>query len=197
MTKTIFIAFAHRKQSGKSTASKFLSSYLRLKRHGSNIQTAAFADKLKLLSYELFGWAGLQQGSYYDQDETMKEKEIILPLIGKSPRTIWIEVGNKMREIYPTIWIDSLLHSPQLKGCDICLITDLRYPNEADAVHQAGGYIYKIDRKDAPNTSDVADDALLDYSEWDGVIENNSTLKDFNAKIEALSENLLLQLPKK
>ena len=197
MTKTIFIAFAHRKRVGKSSASKFLCSYLRFKRHGSNIQTAAFADKLKLLCYELFSWAGLQPGSYYDDEEHQHEKEIILPLVKKSPRTLWIEVGNKMREVYPMIWIDSLIQSPRLQGCDVCILTDLRYPNEAEAVQASSGFVYKIDRKDAPDTSDIADDALNDYTDWNGVIENNGTLKEFNKKIEELGANLLLQLPKK
>lgn len=190
---TIFISFGHRKRVGKDTAARFLSSYLRMNRKGSNIQAQGFADKGKAMCHELYAWAGLQSAQYYEDHS--EEKELVLPAIGLSPRQIYINFMSKaVREnVYDLTWIKYLLHSV---SCDICIVKDLRFPVEADMIHEHGGYVFKIDRDDAPNDSDLADDALINYTLWDGIIENNGTLHEFNTKIEELGQKLLLQLPK-
>lgn len=190
---TIFCTFGHKKRVGKDTAARFLCSYLRTHRRGSNIQVHGYADKGKSVCYDLYKWAGLQPGDYYE--EHGDEKDVILPLIGMSPREIWIKFMSKAvrDKVYDLTWIKYLHHNV---NCDVCIIKDMRFPIEADTIQEFGGYVYRIDRNDAPNDSDVADDALLDYSSWNGIITNNGTLHEFNKKIEELGRDLLLQLPK-
>ena len=194
MQKTIFIAFGHKKRVGKDLASRLLCSYLRLHRKGSDIQFHGYADKGKAICYDLYKWAGMQPAQYYE--EHPNEKEVILPKLNMTPRDIWIKfMSEAIRDrVYDLTWVNYLLHNVH---CDICIIKDLRFPLEADSIHEHGGYVYRIDRDDAPNDSDLADDALLDYTSWDGVIPNHGTLNQFNSQIELLGANLLLQLPKK
>ncbi len=190
---TLWVAFGHRKRVGKDTAARFLCSYLRLNRRGSNIQTHGYADKGKAICHDLYGWAGLESADYYEKYP--EQKEIILPKLGKSPRQIYIDfMSHAVRaHVYDLTWIKYLLHNVQ---CDVCIIRDMRFPVEADMIQEAGGYVYRIDRDDAPNDSDFADDALIEYNSWNGTLKNNGTLHDFNKQIEELGKNLLLQLPK-
>lgn len=189
---TVYIAFGHRKRVGKDTAARFLRSEIRIKRHGSDIQTHGFADKLKDICYQLYSWAGLQPGDHYEEPEHNHEKDVVLPLIGKSPRQIWIDVGNGIRErVYRDTWLDYLLHNIK---CDICIIKDMRFPNEAEKILEKGGFVYKIERDSIVQDIDGADDPLEGFMMWSGVLKNNGTLQELNGTICKLSENLLLQI---
>ena len=77
-----------------------------------------------------------------------------------------------MRDIYPATWIDIAL-----LGCsaDIVVVSDLRYPNEADRIHQLGGICVKIERDEAAIRDTVADNALNGYESWDKIMQNNAT----------------------
>jgi hypothetical protein len=195
---TMFVTFGHRKRVGKDTAGRLLRSHLRLHKKGSDVQTHGFADKLKNVTHDIYGWAGLQSKDYYDDHP--EEREIVLPKLGMSPREIWIKFATLVaREVYPTTWIDYVLNTV---FCDVCIITDLRFPNEADLIHDAGGVVYKIER-DGGNRSeeaieegvnDIADDPMEGYNGWDAVITNNGSLKEFNDKIVKIAEAIILQI---
>lgn len=167
----ILIAFGHEKKVGKDTISKFLIQELRLKYKGIYVQKAGFADKLKKICFDLYSWAGLRSKDYYD--ENLNEKEKPLPKLGKSARQIWIEVGNKLREVYEHTWIDSLLLG---SSADVLIISDLRFPNEANRILKHGGFTFKLERPEIKHTSDAADDALIGYSNWTEILLNNSDL---------------------
>lgn len=184
------VAFGHEKSVGKDTAARFLMSHLRMSRSGSNIQKKGFADKLKQQCYELYSWAGLMPGPWYEEStERYKLKNIILPLIGKSPRRIWIEYGTTVaRSIYHSTWIEYLFRST---NCQVLIISDCRFPDEADKILEHGGFVFKIDRPSVEHTNDVADDALFGYTRWTEIIHNNSDLNSFNDKIIKLAEEYL------
>lgn len=173
------LAFGHQKRTGKDTAAKFLTSYVRTNCKNSNIQHHGFADKLKAVCYDLYKWSGLEPGWYYDTNPIARE--VILPKIGLTPRQIWISVGQALREkVYENTWLEYLFHNAK---CSTLIIRDMRFPTEADFILQNGGKIYKILRPSIPHTSDAADDPLLDYDKWTGVIVNDGTLNDFNNKL--------------
>ena len=182
------IAFGYKKGVGKNTAGKFLNTFLRLEKPQFKIKHISFAAKLKDIAYQLYGWAGLKRGVYYESHRD--EKEIIIPKLGFSPRDIWIWIGNSMREIYANTWIDFVLHNIRT---DILIITDLRFRNEADAIQKAGGFIVKIDR---PNILQGMDPAEVDLDfwplhKWNYVINNTGTLQDLNRIIEKIAKDLL------
>lgn len=179
MTK--MIAFGHEKNVGKDTAARFLTTHLRMKRKGSNIQKHGFADKLKDQCYQLYSWAGLMPGAWYDEPENRTLKEVALPLIGKSPRRIWIDYGQAVRaNVLDTTWIDYIHYTYR---CDLIIISDLRFPMEADRILQLGGLLFKINRPDIPHTSDEADDPLLEYKRWTANIPNDGSLNLFYERV--------------
>jgi hypothetical protein len=68
--------------------------------------------------------------------------------------------------------------------------TDLRFPNEAKALRRLGFKIVRIERANRPNSgrddNHESEIALDNYTDWDAVIENNGTLKEFKAKVLGL-----------
>lgn len=187
----IIIGFGHRKRVGKDTACQFLVSYLRMNTKGLAIVKGNLAYDLKLECYNIYGWAGLQPPEYYDTPEGALEREIILPKLGKSPRQIWIEVGNKLRDVYEDTWIDLLINKT---NADILILGDIRYPNEVNAVRRNNGHLYKIERDSAPVSHDVADIALRDYNGWDQVIGNHGPIHELHTKIVYIGNSIINKL---
>lgn len=92
---------------------------------------------------------------------------------GPTPRDIWITMGNAVRSLIPTYWVDQLIHTERRRGLhDIVLVTDVRYPNEVEAIRAAGGvYIRVIRECDKPSDPDGSDDQL-DWCQPDHTINN-------------------------
>jgi len=176
------VAFGHQKGVGKDMAAKFLTTFLKTNYPGLRTKHTGFANKLKDISYQLFKWAGLRRAIYYETH--YKEKEIVLPLVGLTPREIWIDIGNRMREIHSDVWINCAINVPDI---DILIISDLRFKNEARAI---GGLLVRIDRNVERGT-DPAEVDLLNWTDWDLIIDNNGTLQDLNTEIETLAKKLI------
>lgn len=186
----MFIAFGHRKRVGKDTAARFLASQLRVEHGFNNVVVKGYADKIKDIAFQLYSWAGLKEGHYYD--EHPEEKEIPLPTLGKSPRQIYIAIGNCLRsDIYNDTWIDYLLHTVV---ADICIIKDFRFPNEAQAIQRCGGLLIKISRPGSPIDADGADDQLVNWDGWDYHIINNSDMRGFHNQVVTLTDEIVRRI---
>lgn len=173
------ISFGHQKRVGKDTCSGFVSSYLRVEKQVRNVKKAGFADKLKDVCHQLYSWAGLMNKDFYEEHPALKE--VVLPAIGKSPRDIWISFGNEVKNAtYRDTWLDYLLKSTK---ADWLIVSDMRFPNEADRILSLGGLVVKIIRRDIPHTSDAADDPLLEYPNWSAVIMNDGSLASLYSKV--------------
>ncbi len=184
--KMIFIGLGYKKGSGKNTFAKFLTTFLRCERPGLKIKEIAFADKLKDICYQLYAWGGLQPGAYYEVNRD--KKEVILPLIGKSPRDVWIEVGNKMREVDPDVWINFAVKG---HNADIIIDTDVRFKNEAKKIRENSGILVNIIRPGLEQGTDLAEIDLDTWHDWDHVIDNSGSLRDLNKQAETLGRSLI------
>ena len=80
-------------------------------------QKYAFAQKVKELCSELFD---------------MKGKD----------RPLLIKFANSMRDIDPNVWINQVLK--ETKGKENCIVDDVRYQNEVDALIQHGWKIIQL-----------------------------------------------------
>jgi hypothetical protein len=180
------IAFGHRKRTGKDTACRFLDTTLKIEAPKLKVKRVSFAAKLKDTCYQLYNWAGLQDAQYYETNPDAREK--VLEKLGFSPREIWIQVGNKLREVYQNTWLDFALFGIK---ADIILISDLRFPNEASRVKEFGGMLIKINRLGAPRSDDPSDCALERWTNWDKVIYNDGALGLLNSEMDLLAEELI------
>ena len=98
----LIVGLGHRKRVGKDTFADFLDDSL--SSMGWLVVRQPFALYMKEAAHDLFKWAGLRQRIHYKLYP--EEKERPLPLLGKSPRDIWIEFGNALRAIHPDTWVE-------------------------------------------------------------------------------------------
>jgi hypothetical protein len=172
------IAFGHRRYVGKDTAANLLVTHIRATRRNVLVTKMGFASKFKAICHELYGWAGLQDEEYYEVHPELKD--VIIPALGKSPRTVWIEFGTTVgRAIFPDTWI----MYPLTRKCDFLVMKDLRFPNEAIPILQRGGLVYRIDNPRVEIFNDKADSALAGFTHWTGVIVNDSDIRTLNQKV--------------
>lgn len=181
------VAFGHKSRQGKDSAAKFLFSELKCRAPKLVVKRVGFADKVKEIAHDLYGHLGLHCKAYYEQEANEGLRYIPLAKINKSPVDIWIELGNKVREIYNDSWVEYVTDGIK---CDVLIISDLRFENEANSVHQAGGSCIKIVRPGFPGLASVSDNALNDYTGWDRVIEATD-LGELHAKVVVIADEVL------
>jgi tRNA uridine 5-carbamoylmethylation protein Kti12 len=79
-----------------------------------------------------------------------KVKEVASDLFGMDPltkdRSLLISLGQKMREIDSEVWINYVIE--QTKDKDFCLVDDLRYQNEYEALLKKGFKIIQLNISD-------------------------------------------------
>ena len=187
----IIVAFGHESRVGKDTAAKLLDSALRV----MNIKTkkVSFAAKLKQVSYDVYGWTGLKPGLFYESDEGAKLRSVKLPVINKTPVEIWIDVGNHFREIYENTWRDYVLNVDH-GNTEVLIITDLRFPNEGNGVHEKDGICVHVIAERVPKMDSVSDRALDGWPNWDRKLFNEGDIKELSDKVDAFALNLFAQV---
>jgi len=178
----MIIALGHRQGVGKNVFAQMLAN--RFKTQGKEVRIAAFADALYAVAHMLYGWAGFATKDFYEKHRELKE--VILPALGMSPRTLLIRLGTEAirKKVYDQTWVKLLLHSTV--DDEILIITDLRFPNEFEAVKRTGGKTIRLDRPSIPISKDVADTALAHMTEeaWDFIVTNVGTLEDLGEQAE-------------
>lgn len=185
----MIIGFGYKSRVGKDTAAKFFLQEFRirpeLRNKYKNCQHKMFAWKLKQMCYELYAWAGVKEPIYYENNP--EERYKIIPTLGCHVVDLWIKFGNCIREnVCPETWCNYLLYVST--GCDGLFISDLRFPNEAEAIKKKGGILVNI--KNSRGKENKSDKFLDNYTGWDYEIENEGTLNEYYGKLE----NLLQQI---
>ena len=193
----IIVGLGHRKRVGKNEFGYMLADYL--EDRGFNTQILAFAEAMKEMAACIFDGYGLRNAHHYEINPEHKEQP--LSVINKTPRQIWIEFGNAMRAIDPDIWVrivrraidgemlrEKLHHVRKPRAF---IITDVRFPNEADAIRSWGGHLAVIRRYLAPVSNDPAELALEWYGYWEWTVDNNGTLEHLAKQAENYANFLM------
>lgn len=174
MTK--IIAFAGRKQSGKTTCAEFVcNEYVGNLLGETKIYN--FADPLK--QDICMNILGLTECQCYGSDEQKNElvncywPETSKPM---TAREVMQYVGTDIfRKIQKNVWADATISKIKKEAYDLAVIADCRFPNEVEAVKNAGGMVIKLNRNiyDSDHASETAlDYGNYDYKNFDYVIDN-------------------------
>jgi hypothetical protein len=171
----MIIAFAGRKQSGKTSACEFTANvYSQTMQKNSAIYN--FADPLKKMCIDIFG---LTYEQCYGSDENKNEYvNCFWPDSGNSmtAREVMQYVGtNVFRKMQHNVWADATIRKIQDENLPLALIADCRFPNEVEAVKNAGGLVIKLNRNlySSTHESETAlDEDRYDQSNFDFVIDN-------------------------
>lgn len=180
------VGFGHKKRVGKDTAVGYALSFARQYYPHLKCDRLSFGDQLKKVSCQMFSWAGLMDSVYYINHP--EEREVILPIIGMSPRQIWDEIGSFGARLCPKVWPELALIGTD---SDILFCPDVRRPIEIEYIRKFHGLVFRVDRKAAPISNHIVDTALDGFDEWDGILTNNEGRKEFNLKIKKLVVGIL------
>lgn len=157
---------------GKNSVAEFLTEFTQI----------AFADPL----YECVSTiTGLPVDRLKDRDV----KETVIPRLGKSPRQLLQTLGTEWGRgtVHPEIWIRIAME--RAGQHPNVVVTDVRFDNEAQAIVDAGGEVWRIAR---PGWRCLADAAATHLSEA-GVsdhliartIDNSGSLDDLRLQLNA------------
>lgn len=193
------IGICGRKRHGKDSVGRIL-------RENYGFRITAFADPVKRVAMDVYGLSWEQ--CYGDGPE----KEAVEPRWGLSPRVIMQRIGTEVgRSIHPDTWIrhtlDNILSAadgegfverddvgrrfsrvPPAVASTLWAVTDVRFPNEADAIRAAGGTVLKVVRPSlGVPTDEHPSETSVDLVVADHTVVNDGTLDDLRDRVtEAL-----------
>lgn len=150
--------------SGKDTAAAMLTGYTVQK----------FARKLKRI-------AGLMLNVPESFFEDPANKAKYLPDWGMTVREFLQRLGtDAVRDtLHPDAWVVALF--ADFDPSDRWVVTDVRFPNEAQAIKDRGGVVVRI-KRGSPVNAHPSETALDDWP-FDHVIDNTGTLDDLKNKL--------------
>lgn len=126
-------------------------------------------------------WAYAYPGEYYDDGEPV--------MVRMSVRQLLQKLGTEaMRNgLHNNVWVNALFadYKPIKLSQDdpsYWLVTDTRFPNEADAITERGGILLRIERP-GTSTGDHPSETALDDYPFEHVIMNDGDLNDLINKV--------------
>ena len=179
----MIVAFAGRKQSGKTTSAEFVAN-LFWQHKDSKIYN--FADPLKNLCIDILG---LEYRQCYGSDED-KNQLVNCYWDNKqlTAREVLQIVGTDMfRKMQNHVWSNATIRQILREQPNLAIIADCRFPNEVTAIKNVAGIVIGLSRNphNSDHTSEIAlDPDRYDQSLFDLVIDNdNMTITEQNKVI--------------
>lgn len=186
MTK--IIAFAGRKQSGKTTCSEFLQRIVNgLTEPLNSSKIYNFADPLK--NDICMNILGLTYEQCYG-DDIDKNTLTSINWEGKylTAREVMQFVGTDIfRKMKNDVWASATITKIKIEKPSFAIIADCRFPNEVEAVKGAGGLVIKLTRN--LYHSDHASEIALDPENYN---PNNFDLVIDNTSIDIPAQNQMI-----
>lgn len=177
------IGIIGRARVGKDTAGKWLVD-------NRGFRRVAFADALKEAALRADPIVEVDNvGDYYRLTETVADFGWEAAKEDYEVRRILQEFGAAMRAVDEDIWIRPVL-AKVMEANDAgvpCVVTDVRYPNEAASLKRAGFYLIHIDRPGVPQLDHESEGALT-ADDATHRIWNDGDLDDLHYAVQDLWE---------
>lgn len=181
------IAFIGKARSGKDTAAARLVGTWAFTR-------VAFADPLKrmALSTDPIICAADDRSDWSNED--LRLSEYVKTYGWEAAKDNHPEVrrflqhlGASVRELDPDFWLNIALRS--IDAADTwnmpIVVTDCRYPNEAETLRKRGFLMVEIRREEATGDSHESENALKDFRA-DRILHNNNSVFDLHTAVDSL-----------
>jgi hypothetical protein len=180
-------------RSGKDTICQILLEEFPL----IKFQRQGFADALKISAALALGLRGPNDHDaelLAKMDKIKESGEIKTPFGTISGRQFLQNYGTEAHRTMfdEDFWVDAVIPDPSfprlmvsgvIRDADVLLIPDVRYQNEIQRVIDAGGYLWKVNKKVNGNITGHASETELE-ARWDRVIDNNGTLDDLRSDVK-------------
>ncbi len=183
---THIVGIHGRKGHGKNTTADILTEILGGYTSGE-IKQYAFADPLKRGLQTMFGLT--------DEQVFGGEKEPVIPWLGKSPRQLLQTLGTEWgrTHVHSNVWVDATLQRIDTEAPTIALITDVRFPNEAQAIRARQGVVWQVIRPDLPESDGHPSEDGLDAMWINDTVHNSGTIKDLRQLVMQLVSRLVVE----
>lgn len=172
---TALVGLVGRARAGKDTVAEMLADLVGAKR-------VAFADPIRQFCRETFDFSEEQvAGSRKEAPDPRYTREDGKPL---TPRHAMQQLGTEFgRAMHPNIWIElGLRKAAAIDGPVV--ITDVRFQNEAQAVRDAGGMIWRVTRPGASSAPALhPSEAEQDKIVADLTLDNSGSLIDLKTLV--------------
>lgn len=187
MTK--IIAFAGRKQSGKTTCSEFVKNIYEKFYPNSSVEVYNFADPLKQnICIDILGLTHDQ--CYGSDDDKNQLVDCYWDNNQLSAREVMQIIGTDIfRRMKQTVWSDAIIRRISKESPSLAIIADCRFPNEVTTVKKNGGIVIKLTRN--PHNSCHASEMALDNDQYN---QSNFDLIIENDKLSIDNQNLMIEL---
>jgi len=187
---TPLLGLIGRKRSGKDTFAAMLPGYRRV----------AFADPLRAAALALdpiVGRPSIPGDLHPDRDLRLAEVvealgwERAKDCVPEVRRTLQRLGTDAIRAIDDGFWVRAAMDyaEPMLDWCPVVL-TDCRFPNEADAIQQRGGYVVRILRPGPASTDTHPSETALDEYAADFVVHNDRDLEHLRGEAARIAASV-------
>ena len=172
-------------QSGKSEVALWLAA-------AYGVVRLPFAGPLKQMARVLFRSFGFDETTVERMmNGDLKEKHC--PELNASPRYIMQTLGTEWgrKTIKDSLWVDAALSDARnyMNQYRSVALDDMRFENEAKAILERGGEIWKVIRSGAPKPAyNHPSEGLLEGFEFDHVIVNDGTIDDLRSQVSEAFE---------
>jgi hypothetical protein len=206
----MILAFAGRKQSGKSTSAEYVQSIIHSHNLWMSNKIYSFADPLKQdicinilgLTYEQCYGSDEHKNTLTDIVwEDMPDYNGSFGVSGRmSARQIMEHVGtNVFRKMKTNVWVDATINKIKKENVDLAIIADCRFPNEVESIQNAGGYVIRLGLDpfgSESNSESALDEDVYDWNKFDLVIQNTGMNLDEknNTILQFLSDKGIFSL---
>lgn len=166
-------------RSGKDTVAEYL-----VKEYG--FAQYSFAEPMKKAMYVLNPIVNLDNNS----KNFIRYKEVIDEYGIDNAKTNFIEI-RRLLQVFGTevgrtmfgenFWVDICLNSIHSFRS---VISDVRFPNEADEIKKHGGVIWRVNRPDIKPVTRHSSETALDNYKFDAVLNNDKFINDLHRMVD-------------
>jgi len=166
-----------------------------------NVKLYSFADTLKELCIDLFDLKAEQVYGTDEQKNTpISVKWNDMPGTRKkgsmTSREFMQYFGtNICRAIKSNVWVDHMMKRIKREKTNLAIIADIRFPNEVEAIREAGGKVVRLARSnhaDSHTSECGLDPENFDWNGFDLVIENHGPQAETLEAIDKMYRSLIL-----
>lgn len=166
--------------SGKDTAAGLMQNYLR--GDGQRVLILHYADLLKFMCKQLFGWDGKK-----DERGRHLLQYVGTDVVRKKNPDLWVGFVEWELKLFPDYW-------------DYVIIPDCRFPNEITILIQGGFDVthIRVQREGCKGgltqeQREHASETALDGTIADYTLENNGTIADLAREVLVMMNNIAIK----
>ena len=121
-----------------------------------------------------YGWGGYKETRYSDEIRRLLQR-------------LGTEAGRQT--LWDSIWVDAAFNGAPPDANIV--VTDCRFPNEAEAIVERGGEVWRITKPGVGPANSHASETGLDDWNFDVKVNNEGTLEEYHEFIRVLAKSRL------